>query len=134
MVLVIGLDTNVLVRYVTGDDLLQWQLAAELIEVEGQLCFLSNIVLCEFVWVLRGKPYQFTRQQISDTLETMFLSATFEFEDRSAVYQALQRMKGGKADFSDYLIGTTAHQAGCFTTYSFDRKLIGEKGFSYPSS
>lgn len=134
MVQVIGLDTNVLVRYVTGDDLLQWQLAAEVIEAEGQLCFLSNIVLCEFVWVLRGKPYQFTRQQISDTLETMFLSSTFEFEDRSAIYQALQRMKGGKADFSDYLIGTIAHQAGCSTTYSFDRKLIGQKGFTYPSS
>jgi len=41
-------------------------------------------------------------------------------------------MKVGKADFSDYLIGAIAHQAGCSTTYSFDRKLIGEKGFTYP--
>lgn len=55
----IGLDTNLLVGYVTADDLEQWQLAAGLIEAEGQLCFLSNIVLCELVWVLRGKPYQF---------------------------------------------------------------------------
>ncbi|WP_202807379.1 hypothetical protein [Synechocystis sp. PCC 7509] len=41
------------------------------------------------------------------------------------------RMKVGKADFSDYLIGAIAHQAGCSTTYSFDHKLIGEKGFQY---
>ncbi len=128
----IGLDTNILVRYVTQDDLEQWQLAATLIEAEGQLCFLSNIVLCELVWVLRGKPYQFTRPQIFEVLETMLATPVMEFENRSAVYQALQRMKGGKADFSDYLIGAIAHQAGCSTTYSFDRKLLGEKGFQYP--
>ena len=128
----IALDTNILVRYVTTDDLEQWQLAAGLIEQEGQLCFLPNIVLCEFVWVLRGKPYQFTRQQIYDVLETIIATPVMEFENRSAVYQALQRMKAGKADFSDYLIGAIAHQAQCSTTYSFDRKLIGEKGFQYP--
>jgi len=131
---VIGLDTNVIVRYLTQDDLEQWRLAAELIETEGQLCFLANVVLCELVWVLQGKPYQFTRQEISEALEIMFASPTFEFENRSAVYQALQRMKVGKADFSDYLIGATSYQAGCSTTYSFDRKLIGEKGFTCPSS
>ena len=128
----IGLDTNILVRYVTQDDLEQWQLAAGLIEAEGQVCFLSNIVLCEFVWVLRGKPYQFTRPEIAQAIDAMFASSAFEFENRSSVYQALQRMKAGKADFSDYLIGAIAHQSQCSTTYSFDRKLIGEKGFQYP--
>ncbi len=130
----IGLDTNILVRYITQDDLEQWQLAAGLIEAEGQLCFLSNIVLCELVWVLRGKPYQFTRSQISEVLETMLATPVMEFENRSAVYQALQRMKGGKADFSDYLIGAISQQAQCSATYSFDCKLIGEKGFQYPLS
>lgn len=130
----IGLDTNILVRYVTADDLEQWQLAAALIEAEGQLCFLSNIVLCELVWVLRGKPYQFTRPQISGVLEAMLTTPVMEFENRSAVYQALQRMKVGKADFSDYLIGAIAHQAQCTITYSFDRKLIGERGFQYPNT
>lgn len=64
----------------------------------------------------------------------MFASSTFQLENRSAVYQALQRMKLGKADFSDYLIGAIAYQAQCFNTYSFDRKLLGEKGFQYPST
>ncbi|WP_233221134.1 PIN domain-containing protein [Chlorogloea sp. CCALA 695] len=89
----IGLDTNLLVRYVTADDLEQWQLAAELIEAEGQLCFLSNIVLCELVWVLRGQLYQFTRPQIAEVLEAMLATPVMEFENRSSVYQALQRMK-----------------------------------------
>ena len=130
----IGLDTNILVRYVTADDLEQWQLAAGLIEAEGQLCFLSNTVLCELVWVLRGQPYQFTRPQIAEVLEAMLATPVMEFENRSSVYQALQRMKLGKVDFSDYLIGAIAHHTGCSTTYSFNRKLIGEKGFQYPLS
>lgn len=129
----IGLDTNILVRYLTADDLEQWQLAKELIETEGQLCFIANIVLCELVWVLRGKPYQFTRLQIVEVLETMLATPVLEFEERSSVYQALQRMKVGKADFSDYLIGAISHTSGCSATYSFDRKLIGEKGFQYPN-
>ena len=59
----------------------------------------------------------------------MLRSPTFEFENRSAVYQALQRTKKGRADFSDYLIEAIASQAGCTETASFDRKLRGEEGF-----
>ncbi|WP_199192550.1 PIN domain-containing protein [Chlorogloea sp. CCALA 695] len=91
----VALDTNVLVRYLTQDDLEQWQLAARLIEAEGQLCFFSNIVLCELVWILRGKPYQFTRLQISQVLEALFVTPVMEFENRSDVYQALPRANVG---------------------------------------
>jgi predicted nucleic-acid-binding protein len=59
----------------------------------------------------------------------MLQSPVFEFENRSAVYQALQRAKQGRGDFSDYLIGATAQQAGCQETLTFDRKLKGERGF-----
>ncbi|OWY69314.1 twitching motility protein PilT [cyanobacterium TDX16] len=125
---VIGLDTNVLVRYLTYDDESQWQQASQLIESE-QMCFVANIVLCELVWVLRGNPYKFAKEEILNTLEMMLQSPTFEFENRSIVYQALQRAKQGRADFSDYLIGAIATHAGCQETVSFDRKLKGEKGF-----
>ena len=123
----IGLDTNILVRYLTKDDDKQWQQAVEVIE-SGQ-CFVANIVLCELIWVLRGKPYQFSREEISNTLELMLQCSLFEFENRSVVYQALQRFKQGKADFSDYLIGAIAQQFDCRATVTFDRKLQGEKGF-----
>lgn len=123
----IGLDTNILVRYLTKDDDKQWQQAVEVIE-SGQ-CFVANIVLCELIWVLRGKPYQFSRAEISNTLELMLQCSLFEFENRSVVYQALQRFKQGKADFSDYLIGAIAQQFDCRATVTFDRKLQGEKGF-----
>ncbi len=123
----IGLDTNVLVRYLTCDNESQWQQSSQLIE-SGQLCFIANIVLCELVWVLRGTPYKFNKDEILNALEMMLQSAVFQFENRSAVYQALQRAKQGRGDFSDYLIGAIAQQAGCQETVSFDRKLQGERG------
>jgi predicted nucleic-acid-binding protein len=125
---VIGVDTNILVRYLTKDDEKQWKQAAEIIE-SGEQCFIANIVLCELVWVLRGKPYQFSRGEISNTINLMLQCSTFEFENRSVVYQALQRLQQGKADFSDYLIGGIAQQFQCSSTATFDRKLQNEKGF-----
>ena len=123
----IGIDTNVLIRYLTKDDPKQWELAVQIIR--KQPCFVGNIVLCEIVWVLKRQPYQFSKEQILGSLEMMLQSSGFEFENRSVVYQAIQRTKQGSADFSDYLIGAIAQQAGCHKTITFDRKLKGEKGF-----
>ncbi|MBD2597237.1 type II toxin-antitoxin system VapC family toxin [Nostoc spongiaeforme FACHB-130] len=124
----IAVDTNILVRYLTKDDERQWQQATEIIE-SGEQCFVANIVLCELVWVLRGKPYQFSREEISNAINLMLQCSTFEFENLSVVYQALQRFQQGKADFSDYLIGAIAQHFGCSITATFDRKLQNEKGF-----
>lgn len=129
----IGLDTNVLVRYFTHDDEQQWQQATEVVEGEQQ-CFITNIVLCELVWVLRGDPYKLSKDKILNALETMLHSPVFEFENRSAAYQALQRTKQGSGDFSDYLIGAIARQHGCHETATFDRKLKGEKNFKFLST
>lgn len=124
----IGLDTNVLIRYLTRDDHEQWKQASQIIQ-QNQPCFISNVVLCEVVWVLRGRPYQFSKDEIIATLEMMVQSSGFEFESRSVVYQALQRTKQGRADFSDYLIGAIARQIGCTETITFDQKLRTEPGF-----
>lgn len=124
----IGLDTNVLIRYLTKDDEAQWQQAQQIIE-SGQQCFIANIVLCEIVWVLKGEAYQYTKDDIIKTLEAMLSCENFEFENRSAFYQALQRTKQGRADFSDYLIGAISIQSGASNTMTFDRKLKDEKGF-----
>ena len=124
----IGLDTNVLIRYLTRDDLDQWEQASQIIQ-ENQPCFISNVVLCEVVWVLRGRPYQIGKDEIIVIMEMMVQSSGFEFENRSVVYQALQRTKQGRADFSDYLIGAIARQIGCTETITFDQKLRTEPGF-----
>lgn len=124
----IGVDTNILVRYLTKDDQQKWEQATAIIEGEEQ-CFVVNIVICELVWVLGGKPYQFGKADISATLEMMLQCAVFEWENRTVVYQALQRFKQGSADFSDYLIGAISQQVGCTKTVTFDKKLRGERGF-----
>ena len=124
----IGVDTNILVRYLTKDDEQQWQQAVTVIQ-SNQPCFITNIVLCEVVWVLRGTAYGFRKDKIINVLEAMLHSAAFKFENRSTVDQALQQYKQGKADFSDYLIGAVSRQAGCTETWSFDGKLKGERGF-----
>ena len=124
----IGIDTNILVRYITRDDERQWQQAVSVIQ-DQQPCFVTNIVLCELVWVLGGTTYNFRKNEIISVLEAMLHSVAFEFENRSTVDQALQRYVKGKADFSDYLIGAVSRQAGCKETLSFDGKLRGESRF-----
>ncbi|NEN88138.1 MAG: type II toxin-antitoxin system VapC family toxin [Okeania sp. SIO3H1] len=125
----IGVDTNILVRYLTRDDELQWQKALEIIR-ENQPCFVSNIVLCELVWVLKSQKYRFTKDRIINILEMMLQSTVFELENPSVIYEAIERTKQGSADFSDYLIGVISRRAGCVETVTFDRKLRGEIGFN----
>lgn len=96
-------------------------------------CFVTNIVLCELVWVLRSKPYNYSKDEILSILDIMLQTSIFEFENRSAVYQALQRTRQGKGDFSDYLINAIALSLGCQETATFDRKLRGKKGFQFLS-
>ena len=124
----IGLDTNVVVRYLTRDDEAQWQKAVEIIN-QSESCFICNVVLCEIVWVLTGKPYKYSIAEILSTLELMLQSPKFEFENKSIVYQAINFTKQGKADFADYLIATVNHINKCDRTVTFDRKLRLAKRF-----
>ena len=124
----IGLDTNVMVRYLTKDDETQWRKAVNVIN-QSESCFICNVVLCEMVWVLQGKPYRYSQAEIMKTLELMLQSPKFDFENRSIIYQALSATKQGKADFADYLIGAVNHHQGAIHTVTFDRKLKTIKRF-----
>lgn len=125
----IGLDTNVLIRYLTRDDEEQWQIANNLINeaVEtNETFFINNIVLCELVWVLRSR-YKLSRPNLIETLEKLLIVSTFVFENKSAAQWAVIQMKQGNADFSDYLIARL-NQQRCAETATFDAKLRGLKG------
>jgi predicted nucleic-acid-binding protein len=128
-----GLDTNVLVRYLTKDDLPQWQIADRLINdivAASETCLINNIVLCELVWVLKS-AYKLSREEITGILEKILQGSAFDFEDRKAALWAVQQMKAGNADFADYLIGKINQQAGCTETVTFDAKLKSSDGFKY---
>lgn len=127
----IGLDTNVLVRFLTQDDPAQSRKAAHTIEstaTSSGALFLSNIVLCELVWVLED-AYGHTQTDIAEILERVLRTGQFGFEDRAVLWQTLADYQQGKGDFSDYLLGRIAQHAGCSHTLTFDRALKNNRLF-----
>lgn len=123
----IGLDTNVIVRYLTQDDEEQAARANRLIESR---CSHSNpgwialVVLCELVWVLRG-AYRYEKQLVVEVLERLLQAVELQVEDHDLAQQALDSWRDGAADFADYVILHGNARRGCEATWTFDRKLIG---------
>ena len=130
----IGLDTNVLVRYLTRDDEAQFRVARRLLEgleASGETAYISVIVLAELAWVL-SISYGFDRPTLAATLEQLVQTVEFTVEDRELVSQAIAEFAAGKAGFADYLIGVRNRAAGCSATSTFDGALRGSRGFRAP--
>ena len=91
----IAIDTNILVRYITQDDLQQAEATENLLATynnKPQSIFINNIVLCEFVWVLE-KGYKYTQQQISSTIRIILSTEEFAFEYQLALSRSLYGYK-----------------------------------------
>ena len=119
----IGLDTNVLVRYLVQDDLQQAQKASTMIWTRCTLeqpCFINRIVLCELVWVLET-AYQYERNTIADVLERILRTQQFVIENVDIAWTAWRTFCQNRADFADCLLGCSNRQYTCETTYTFDR-------------
>ena len=117
----IGLDTNVLVRYVMQDDPRQSLRATRLIESlsPDEPGFVPVVALVELVWVLSGS-YGLDRTQVATVLDTMLRSKELVLDRAELVTQALNRYSAAGADFADALIERIAAAAGCSATMSFD--------------
>lgn len=121
----IGLDTNVLVRYLTQDDPGQSRRANAVVaeaSASGQRLYLTAVVLCELVWVLRG-AYELDRASVAAALERIMATVQFEIEQKDVMYDALADYQAGAGDFADYVIGRRGREAGCDHTATFDRRL-----------
>ena len=120
-----GLDTNVLVRYLTQDHVGQARavdaLVAEALS-DGERLHVDDVVLCELVWVLRG-AYRTGKPAIVSVLEKISSTAIFSFTDREVLRQSVADYRNGSGDFADYLIGRRNRRAGCETTVTFDGAL-----------
>lgn len=122
----IGLDTNILVRYLTQDDPEQSQRANRLIESRctrkdpGQI---SIVVLCELAWVLRD-AYGYQKFLVISALEHILFTRELQVENSHIAASALSAYKKGPADFADYVIVLSNKSAGCELTYSFDKALL----------
>jgi len=129
---VIALDTNILIRLLTKDDPDQTALAERLLQKAADAeepCFISDPVLCEVEWVLESS-YGAKRGDILAAMQELLGGDLFVFEDREVLRQAIVTYQESKADFSDCLIGAKARARGARTTYTFERVLAREQGFT----
>lgn len=126
----IGLDTNVLVRYLTQDDPKQAALANQLIEetlTQETPGFISLVALVELVWVLEG-AYDCDRAEIASVLERVLRARPLVVERADTAWQAARQFAAGKADFADCIIERSGHWNDCDHTLTFDRLAAKDAG------
>ncbi len=119
----IGLDTNVLLRYLVEDDPDQTPWAVRLLEercTEDQPGFINHVVLCELVWVLESS-YRFPRRVVADTLDRLLRVPELRVEHIDGAWMALDAYLTTRADFADAMIGWLNRSHGCIGTATFDR-------------
>ncbi len=127
----LGIDTNVLVRFLVRDDEAQFEKARKLIKREvaaGRGVFVNQLVLMETEWVLRSR-YAVPKNQIIVAISGLLDASDVQFEDEPAIEEALFMWKDATADFADCLIGAKNRRMGCRATASFDVKASKLPGF-----
>jgi predicted nucleic-acid-binding protein len=127
----IGLDTNVLVRYLTQDDLVQSPKATDLIErrlTEENPGFISVVAMVETAWVL-ARSYGLADHEIAAAIERILQIDVLLVENEQEVFMAMIALKEGQGSFADALIGALGARAGCSRTMSFDRNALRLSGF-----
>jgi predicted nucleic-acid-binding protein len=117
----IGLDTNVMVRYIMQDDVKQSAKATALIEslTSDKAGYITLVSVVELYWVLTSS-YGLTGQQVAQALEAMLCTKQLVVERADQVMRALRVFAEGKADLADCLIERAAASAGCVQTMTFD--------------
>jgi predicted nucleic-acid-binding protein len=118
----IGLDTNVLLRYIVQDDPAQSARATEIIEeqlTEQEPGFVSLVTILEIVWVLRSL-YKQSWQDIANEIEMLLAADTLEIQNEQEVYRAVVALRKWPGSFQDALIGALGTWRGCSDTLTFN--------------
>ena len=127
----IALDTNVLLRLVLRDDPVQATIAERLMrdaKRDGTPLYVSDAVLCELAWVLKGFP-ALKRVDIAQLLADLLDAELIQVEGDRAAERAVRAYAEGPGDFADYLIRERALAAGATVVATFDRALKSDPGF-----
>jgi predicted nucleic-acid-binding protein len=130
----IGLDSNILIRYLAQDDPIQSRKATELIErrlTEDAPGFLSVVALVETAWVLE-RAYGLADDDIAAAIERTLQADVLVVENEQEVFTAMIALKEGRGSFADALIAALGVRAGCSRTLTFDRKALRLSGFALP--
>ncbi len=126
-----GLDTNILVRYLTQDDPVQSAKATEIIErrlTENLPGFVSLVAMAETVWVL-DRVYKVPGEEIADSIESLLQADTLSIQNEQEVFTAMIALRTKRASFSDALIAALGAWSGCASTLTLDRKAARLEGF-----
>ena len=127
----IGIDTNVLERFLVRDDQQQFEKAQKLIRREssqGETVFISQLVLLETEWVLRSR-YALGKNEIIHAFSGLLESVEITIEDEPSLEQALFLWQDSPAEFAACLIGVRHLNLGCRATASFDARALRLPGF-----
>jgi len=119
-----GIDTNILVRFLVGDDELQAQKVYNIFkkaESSKNELFVPLLVILELVWVLES-VYEIERKEILDSISELLLMPILKFEHQSALQQFTQSAQDNNYDLSDLIIAYSAKEQGCKSVITFDRK------------
>jgi predicted nucleic-acid-binding protein len=130
----IGLDTNILVRYLVQDDPIQSAKASDLIErrlTEENPGFVSTVAMVEIAWVL-DRAYGLGNDEIAAAIERTLQVEVLVVENEQEVFTAMIALKRGKGSFADAIILALGAKAGCSYTLTFDQKACRLAGFRLP--
>ncbi len=128
----IGLDTNVLVRYIAQDDKTQSVTSSQFIETklsDKNPGYINHIVLIETVWVLES-CYETSKPMIINVIKKLASTMQLILQDSESVYKALRLFEKNNIEFADTLLAITNKKNGCTTTVTFDKKAGKTKLFS----
>ena len=125
----ISIDTNVVVRYLVGDDAEQAEAARALLDglTPDDPGFICREVALETAWVLE-RSYGFTRARVAEALIDLTASDSLLVENPDDVAAAAHRYRQGGVGFSDLMILSAAERAGAAPLYTFDRRLARMEG------
>ena len=127
----IGLDTNVLVRYIMQDDIRQSPLATRIVEslTAQSRGFVPLVAIVELAWVL-SSAYELSRSQLIEAFEALLRTKELVVERGETVWKGLRLLQRSGGDFADCLIAGSAEAAGCTMTMTFDRGAVRNGGMT----
>jgi len=128
----LGIDTNVLVRFLVRDDQTQFEKVRKLLKREvsnGRRVFINQLVLLETEWVLRSR-YGLAKTQMLETISGLLDAPDVQLEDEPSIEEAVFVWRDANADFADCLIGARNRRLGCKATATFDTKALKLPGFT----